>query len=101
LRAAQLAPLALNEEDTLVMLATLKDFNDQFDALLNKQNAAVKEAATNLTTPTYDTFLADRDAIVSVVKNTLKGKLSSEAFDRLQKFIEGEKKNMRISPVTK
>ncbi len=98
---AQIAVLHLSHADRFALLTALASFNVHYTALVTDNNAAVASAAKSFKSLDNAAFLRVRDALVNGVMDDLRAQLSPEGFSNLHAYIQGEKRNMRLSPVNK
>jgi hypothetical protein len=97
----QLAPLELNSEEVVALIDILADFRERFEVLVIDQRADAEQAATWQETPDDEAFFAKRDSLVQDVLANIKAHLTAPAFARLDAYIQKEKKNMKLSAVTR
>jgi hypothetical protein len=93
---AQLARIGLAAGDQKLLTGIISDFKTKYDALVTEYNAAATAAATRNQTTDGATLMDKLDDLVQTTRNTIATQLSSQGVSRLQSFVVGEKKNMKV-----
>ena len=96
-QAAQLARIGLENADGKTLTAVLADFDSLYRTLIDTFNEEAAADWARGESPNQNAFLLQRDQIVQSTLDTLRARLSSDGFARLQQHVKGEKKHMKLS----
>lgn len=91
--------IRLSKADGPLFAAEVNAFRQKYDALIKSYNQTVEVALATGKQPDLDSFLAQRDALVQGVRDRLKSSLSSDGVQRVQQFIQNEKRQMKVQVV--
>jgi hypothetical protein len=94
---AVLAPAGLSDTELLSANITLTDFKMQYEQAVQKYNASAEAAHANNTEADVKPFLAERDALVQLVRFRLGTALSPESVVRLDRHVQHEKSKMKVA----
>ena len=97
----QLSSLRLDDGDFEVVTQSIAAFRKGFSALISEQNSRAEQDGRALRTTDNSRFLADRDTLVISLINNLKAQLSPTGWATVSSHVTEEKKNMKLSPVTR
>jgi hypothetical protein len=93
---AQLAHIGLGKSDQQALAGIIADFKAKHDALVAEYNATATAATANNQFTDGATLMAKLDDLVQTTRNTIATQLSAQGVSRLQSFVVGEKKNMKV-----
>ncbi len=90
---AHLSKVGLGKSDLQSVVTVLTAFKVQYGQLIANYNAAAEVGAT----VDIKAFLSQRDGLVQATRDRLKALLTPEAMARLDRVVQNEKKQMRVS----
>jgi hypothetical protein len=96
---AHLARVQLNDTEGQLLVDALKTFKTQYDELVGHYNNLADLALQKGEAPDYNAFLKQREALVQSTRDELMLALSDEGLAKLDVFVQGEKRKMKIQPV--
>jgi len=94
---ARLKQIGMKEHDRLALISLLASFHDRYHALIDSYNKAATEAWAHQQRTDPGALKVDRDALVQSTHDAIKRTLSEDGWTRLDTFVQGEKKHMKIS----
>jgi len=95
-----LSPLQLNGSDYTTLTDLLATFNGRFELLIKAQADNARLASTQLRSVDDSDFFSSRESLVSEIRQVMKSRLSVTAIKSIDEFVQGEKRNMKLSPLT-
>jgi hypothetical protein len=95
-QAAHLNKIGLPDLDREILIVVLSDFRTKHDALALQFNQAANAALARNEVFDPASFLKQMDNLVQSTRDALKLRLSREAMNQLDAFIQSEKKYMRV-----
>jgi hypothetical protein len=94
---AHLGKIGFGTSDLKSAITVFTDFKVQYTALIANYNASTEAALRVGATTDVKAFLAQRDELVQVTRDKLKALITPEGMARMDKQVQSEKKQMRVS----
>lgn len=94
---AQFRAISMNDSDNGTLFSILSRFRDDYRSMIETYNAAATAANASGQRADLNSFLLQRDQFIRATHDQIKNALSSEGWGRLDVFVQGNKKHMKIS----
>ena len=93
---AHLRKLQLTSEDSLALLSVLEDFKTKYLSLIASYNESAKAALLHGSQSDQESFLQQRDDLVSSTRDAIAQRLTHEGAARIETHVQGEKSHIQL-----
>ncbi len=94
---AQFRAIGMKDNDNTMLISILSRFRDDYRSMIETYNAAATAANASGQRADINGFLLERDQFIQSTHDQLKGALSPVGWGRLDAYVQGNKKHMKIS----
>lgn len=94
---AQFRAIQMNDADSANLVSMLSRFSADYHNMIEAYNEAAKALNDSGQRADINSFLLKRDQFVQATHDQLKNALSADGWGRLDAYVQGQKKHMKIS----